>query len=64
MSITPHEYSTSWVLHLMSITPHEYYTPLALQLIPNPYSTGIDISLKNLTSVDIRFWRLKSILAL
>ena len=30
----------------------------------NPYSAGIDFSRKNLTSVDVRFWRLKSIPAL
>ena len=27
----------------------------------NPYSAGIDFSRQNLTSVDVRFWRLKSI---
>ena len=27
----------------------------------NPYSAGIDLSRQNLTSVDVRFWRLKSI---
>ena len=26
-----------------------------------PYSAGIDFSRQNLTSVDVRFWRLKSI---
>ena len=31
---------------------------------PNPYSAGIDFSRQNLTSVDVRFWRLKSIPAL
>ena len=30
----------------------------------NPYSAGIDFSRQNLTSVDVRFWRLKSIPAL
>ena len=30
----------------------------------SPYSTGTDFSRQNLTSVDIRFWRLKSIAAL
>ena len=30
----------------------------------NPYSAGIDFSRQNLTSVDVRFWRLKSITAL
>ena len=30
----------------------------------NPYSAGIDFSRQNLTSVDVRFWRLKSIHAL
>ena len=30
----------------------------------NPYSTGIDFSRQNLTSVDVRFWRLKSLPAL
>ena len=29
-----------------------------------PYSAGIDFSRQNLTSVDVRFWRLKSIPAL
>ena len=27
----------------------------------NPYSAGIDFGRQNLTSVDVRFWRLKSI---
>ena len=27
----------------------------------NPYSAGIDFSRQNLTSVDVRFWRLKSL---
>ena len=27
----------------------------------NPHSAGIDFSRQNLTSVDVRFWRLKSI---
>ena len=27
----------------------------------NPYSAGIALSRQNLTSVDVRFWRLKSI---
>ena len=31
---------------------------------PNPYSAVIDFSRQNLTSVDVRFWRLKSITAL
>ena len=30
----------------------------------NPYSAGIDLSRQNLTSVDLRLWRLKSIPAL
>ena len=30
----------------------------------NPYSAGIDFSRQNLTSVDVRIWRLKSIPAL
>ena len=30
----------------------------------NPYSAGIDFSRQNLTSVDVIFWRLKSIPAL
>ena len=30
----------------------------------NPYSAGIDFSRQNLTSVDVRFWRLKSTPAL
>ena len=30
----------------------------------NPYSAGIDFSRQNLTSADVRFWRLKSIPAL
>ena len=30
----------------------------------NPYSAGIDFSRQNLTSVDVRFWPLKSIPAL
>ena len=30
----------------------------------NPYSAGIDFGRQNLTSVDVRFWRLKSIPAL
>ena len=32
--------------------------------VNNPYSTGIDFSCQNLTSADVRFWRLKSIPAL
>ena len=31
---------------------------------PNPYSAGIDFSRQSLTSVDVKFWRLKSIPAL
>ena len=27
----------------------------------NPYSAGMDFSRQNLTSVDVRFWRRKSI---
>ena len=34
------------------------------ELTLNPYSAGIDFSRQNLTSVDVRFWRLKSISAL
>ena len=30
----------------------------------NPYSAGLELSRQNLTSVDVRFWRLKSIPAL
>ena len=30
----------------------------------NPFSTGIDFRRQNLTSIDVRFWRLKSIIAL
>ena len=30
----------------------------------NPYSAGIDFRRQNLTFVDVRFWRLKSIPAL
>ena len=30
----------------------------------NPYSAGIEFSRQNLTSVDVRFWRLRSIPAL
>ena len=30
----------------------------------NPYSAGIDFSRQSLTSLDVRFWRLKSIAAL
>ena len=30
----------------------------------NPYSAGMDFSRQNLTSVDVRFWQLKSIPAL
>ena len=30
----------------------------------NPYSAGIDFSRQNLTSVDVRLWRSKSISAL
>ena len=33
-------------------------------LLINSYSAGIDFSRQNLTSVDVRFWRLKSIPAL
>ena len=29
----------------------------------NPYSAGIDFRRQNLTSVDVKFWRLKSISA-
>ena len=32
--------------------------------ITNPSSAGIDFSRQNLTSVDVRFWRLKSIPAM
>ena len=30
----------------------------------NPYSAGIEFSRQNLTTTDVRFWRLKSIPAL
>ena len=30
-------------------------------VVVNPYSAGIDFTRPNLTSVDVRFWRLKSI---
>ena len=30
----------------------------------NPYSAGIDFSRQKLTTLDVRFWRLKSIPAL
>ena len=36
---------------------------VAIDLL-NPYSAGIDFSRQDLTSVDVRFWRLKSIPAL
>ena len=61
-------------IYLFPVTPlsRSTYRPLAakgshvlLTLVSdrtlNPYSTGIDISRQNLTSVDVRFWRLKSI---
>ena len=32
--------------------------------LSNPYNAGIEFSRQNLTSVDVRFWRLKSIPAL
>ena len=32
--------------------------------ICNPFSAGIDLSRQNLTSIDVRFWRLISIPAL
>ena len=38
------------------------WTPSSLWL--NPYSAGIDFSRQSLTSVDVRFCRLNSILAL
>ena len=38
--------------------------PMVYTNIFNPYSEGIDFSRQNLTSVDVRFWRLKSIPAL
>ena len=34
-----------------------------IEILFNPYSAGIDVRRQNLTSVDVRFWRLKSILA-
>ena len=37
---------------------------LYIRLFRNPYSAGIDFSRQNLTSVDVRFWRLKSTPAL
>ena len=33
-------------------------------MVLNPYSSGIDFSRQNMTYVDVRFWRLKSIPAL
>ena len=38
--------------------------PKKSPLLFNPYSAGIDFSRQNLTSVDVRVWRLKSITAL
>ena len=35
-----------------------------LRIKVNSYSAGIDFSRQNLTSVDVRFWHLKSIPAL
>ena len=34
------------------------------RILQNSYSAGIDFSRQNLTSVDVRFWRLNSIPAL
>ena len=46
-------------------TAHQYTKLFNLQFLQlNPYSAGIDFSRQNLTSVDDRFWRLKSIPAL
>ena len=42
---------------------NKMHTVLFIENI-NPYSAGIDFSRQNLTSVDVRFWRLKSTPAL
>ena len=40
------------------------YTFRIVKIIFNPFGAGIDFSRQNLTSTDVRFWRLKSIPAL
>ena len=44
-----------WILMLWDYDHYKYF---------NSYSAGIDFSRQNLTSTDLRFWRLKSIPAL
>ena len=43
---------------------HQRQVKTSVGLGFNPYSTKIDFSRQNLTYVDVRFWRLKSIPAL
>ena len=40
------------------------YIKIFQRFMINPYSAGIDFSRQNMTSVDVIFWRLKSIPAL
>ena len=54
------------LLYSFNLRPNELQTTAVVlnsQRV-NPYSAGIDFSRQNLTTVDVRFLRLKSILAL
>ena len=59
---------TSWLIRNKSRYAHPSNKPFNATALSsyffNPYSAGIDFSRQNLTSVDVRFWRLKSIQAL
>ena len=46
------------------VKSHENLLQYIMVCTINPYSTGIDFSRQNLTSVEVKFWRLKSIPAL
>ena len=43
---------------------HSTLADIGVLVVSNPFSAGIDFRRQNLTSVDVRFWRLKSIPAL
>ena len=48
-----------------NLTPlHSNTHVVALRSVYNSFSAGIDFRRQNLTSTDVRFWRLKSIPAL
>ena len=55
------------IIHVLALSTsfeYLYYGSTAIIIIFCSFSTGIDFRRQNLSSTDVRFWRLKSIPAL